>query len=131
VRHTPQWGHCSHHVGPLPHSTTRRRTSSSKTHWLATLHNNQGQLRFLLLLLLAACCYCCWPSCRWGSARGYRLQHTYSTRQVLPLPEKFGNSQGYAWSKYKVRRQQRSARLLKASVQANGVPRTGLGGGLD
>jgi hypothetical protein len=52
---------------------------------------------------LSSFCYCCWRACcRWGSARGYRLQHTYSTPQMLPPAETFGNSAGFAWSKYKV-----------------------------
>ena len=45
----------------------------------------------------------CLCACRWGSARGYRLQHTLSTEQVLPDADTFGNMKGINWSKYKVR----------------------------
>jgi hypothetical protein len=94
--------------------------SSSKTHRLATMPCCLCQLASNASCgSCCCCCCCCWSNCRWGSARGYRLQHTYSTPQVLPPPDKFGNSQGFAWSKYKVRQQQRIAGLMSASTTSN------------
>jgi hypothetical protein len=40
---------------------------------------------------------------RWGSPRGYRLQHISGIPQVLPPPPTFNATRGIDWSYYKVR----------------------------